>query len=246
MKTTPGFEDTIDSERLKLAWGKRQIAKSAFHEARNGDHLMVPFECDTCIFWKLRGTVPNPEGCSKDKLLLGCIRRINLDAFWSRMSSTVNANRDKVRAGLKLSESVGLVGPYVVSEAFPHWDHCGYEVAIQMILASKKPGRYSTEYTQWDTVRKFRTAFSNQFRASGQASTFDLALSNDKGQTQRFSADPCASVWFGRFFIGCKRRMGQDWRLNKAMSIELILELLKKVAYAELSNEYQRWTRNDG
>ena len=80
---------------------------SAFKEARNGDHLMVPFECDMCIFWKLRGTAPDPEGCSKDKLLLACIRRVNLDAFWSRMTSTVNTNRDKVRAGLKVIEIGG-------------------------------------------------------------------------------------------------------------------------------------------
>ena len=26
-----------------------------FHEARNGDHTICPFECDVCIFRKLRG-----------------------------------------------------------------------------------------------------------------------------------------------------------------------------------------------
>ena len=30
--------------------------------------------------------------------------------------------------------------------------------------------------------------------------------------------------------MGCKRIMGQDWRPNKAMSIDLILELVKRVA----------------
>jgi hypothetical protein len=141
----------------------------------------------------------------------------------------VTSNRDKVRAGLNLSESVGLDGPYASTSSFPEWDHCGYEVAIQMVLASLKPGRYSTEYTQWDTVRKFRTAFSNQFRASGQASGVELALCDDRGQAQRLSFDPCASVWFSRFFMGCKRRMGQDWRPNKAMGIHLILKVLRRI-----------------
>jgi hypothetical protein len=120
------------------------VSASAFHVARDGDHLMVPFECYFCIFEKLRGTEPNLEPGNKDRVLMACIRRVNLDAFWSRMTSTVTTNRDKVRSGLKLSESVGLKGPYMATTAFPHWDHCGYEVAIQMVLASLKPGRYSS------------------------------------------------------------------------------------------------------
>ena len=148
MKTTPGLHDEIDGDRLQQAWGKRQVAMSAFLEARDGDHLMSPFECDTCIFWKLTGKEPNPENTMKDRMLLACIRRVNLDAFWSRMSSTVTTNKDKVRSAIKLSESVGLNGPFKSTSAFPTWDHCGYEVAIQMVLASLKPGRYSSAYTQ--------------------------------------------------------------------------------------------------
>lgn len=134
---------------------------------------------------------------------------------------------------------------YVVTSAFPEWDHCGYEVAIQMVLASLKPGRYSKEYTQWDTIRKLRTAASNQYRASGQAGGTELALCDDRGHAQRLSFDPCASVWFIRFFIGCKRRMGQDWRPNKAMDIHLILKVLRKidgrVEGAENDQQREKW-----
>lgn len=86
VKTTPGLHDTEDGEngdRLQRVWGKRQVSITSFLVARDGDHLMVPFECDTCIFWKLRNVAPNPIDCLKDKLLLACIRRVNLDAFWS-------------------------------------------------------------------------------------------------------------------------------------------------------------------
>ena len=41
--------------------------------------------------------------------------------------------------------------------------------------------------------------------------------------------DPCVSFWFNRFAEGCRRRMGQDWRPNKAISVELMGELLKVV-----------------
>lgn len=245
VKTTPGIHDARDGDRLQHVWGKRQASVAAFKVARDGDHLMVPFEFDICIFWKLRGVQPNPEESPQDKLLLACIRRVNLDAFWSRMTSTVTSNRDKVRAAIKLSDSVGLSGPYVAKECFPTWDHCGYEVAIEMVLASLKPGKYSSMYTQWDTIRKLRTSFSNHFRASAQAISSGLTICDDREHSQRLSADPCASVWFNRFFIGCKRRMGQDWRPNKAMSIHLIFKILRRtnsrMEDSENVQEKERW-----
>jgi hypothetical protein len=130
--------------------------------------MMVPFECDLCIFCKLRNHLPdlsNPQ----DKLLTACIRRINLDAFWSRAKSTVRGNRDKVAQAIKISNTVGLFGPYEAEGPLPEFDHCGYEVAIEMVIQSRQPGRYSSEYTQFETIRKLRSAFSNHCRATAKA-----------------------------------------------------------------------------
>ena len=44
-----------------------------------------------------------------DQLLLACIRRANLDAFWARATNTVTGNKNKVKMSLKLSENVGLL-----------------------------------------------------------------------------------------------------------------------------------------
>lgn len=161
---------------------------------------------------------------------MACIRPINLDSFWSRATSTVVANRDKTRRGLTLSESLGLKGPYEhTATSLPDFDHCGYEVAIQMVLDSTSPGRYSQEYKQWDTIRKLRTAYSNQAKASPQANLTTIAFADDRGKAQRLVEDKCSSFWFSRFFLGCKRRMGQDWRPNKAFGINLILSILELV-----------------
>ena len=72
---------------------------------------MVQFECDFCIFQKLRGE--SSQTLNSDKVLLAAIRRINIDTFWSRTTNTVNRNRAKVEDGLKLSQQFGVVGPYV-------------------------------------------------------------------------------------------------------------------------------------
>jgi hypothetical protein len=100
---------------------------------------MIPFECDICIYRKLNGRSPR-ESNPVDDLLLGCIRRANLDAFWSSAAATVNGNRDKLVVGIRLSKLVGLEGPYLHEGPLPDHDHCGCKVAIQMLLYSSQKG----------------------------------------------------------------------------------------------------------
>jgi hypothetical protein len=72
-----------------------------------------------------------------------------------------------------------------------------------------------------------------------------LVLGDDKRKTQRFVQDGCSSYWYSRFALGCKHRMGQDWRPNKAFSTELILAYLKlidcKINDARTFGELNRW-----
>ena len=112
----------------------------------------------------------NPvEGRPGDNLLLACILRINLDAMWSRSSSTVEENQYRVLLGLRLSDQIGLSGPYEHFGPLPYKDYCGYEVAIQMVMYSRYPGRHSKDHLQFDTVRQLRTAHSSQVRAFPQS-----------------------------------------------------------------------------
>ncbi len=214
---------------MEQAWGTRLRPKTDYKHARDGDHLMVPFECDLCIFRKLRGGNTPAVGSAQDNLLLACIRRISLDAFWSRASSTVKSNKDRIKSGLSLSNQLGLEGPYQFEGNTSGLDTTGYEIALQIVLASRKPGRHSTEYTQWDTIRKIRSAYAVFAKTTPQGSTHIAALADDKGRIERFVQDGTASYWFSRFLVGCKRRMGQDWRPNRAFSMPLLLELMKQV-----------------
>jgi hypothetical protein len=236
--------DPIERERLTMAWGRRHAPDDEFQYARNGDHCMVPFECDLCVFRKLRSASPDVTDPG-DELLLACIRRVNLDSFWSRTTSTVNGNKDKIAFSLELSKSVGLRGPYNVDGPLPDFDHCGYEIAVDMLLHSRRPGRYSKEYTQFDTIRKLRTVFSNHCRATAQANRSSLAIGDTKGKYQRLGDDACSSFWFHRFIEGCKRRMGQDWRPNKAISkqlmIRVLLEAEHRIDAAPSQADLNRW-----
>jgi hypothetical protein len=170
---------------------------------------------------------------------------MNLDAFWSSATATVHGNRDKIKMSLRMSRLVGLSGPYNHDGPLPSYDHCGYEIAIEILLYSRRQGKYSKKNLQFDTIRKLRTAYSNHVRASSQANQEATSLGDVKGNYQRFSSDPCGSFWFYRFMKGMKCRMGQDSRPNKAMSVDLLLRVLEetdlKIDEAVSSRDQNRW-----
>jgi hypothetical protein len=127
----------------------------------------------------------------------------------------------------------------------PPVDVFGYEVAIQTYLASRRPGKHSSSHTQYELVRKYRTAYSNYGRASPQENADPMILGDDRGKLQRFVKDGCSSYWYSHFAIGCKRRMGQDWRPNKTFSTALLVTYLKqirfKIADADTMKELNCW-----
>jgi hypothetical protein len=230
---------------MSNVWRVDSKDKNKFHQARMGDHLMVPFECDVCVFRKL--FLRNPIATSLEDLKAAAIiRRMILDSFWSRATTTVEANAKTIQKGCKLSASIGLEPPYLEPGPLPDFDHCGYGVAAQMLLASQEPGKYSSLYKQFDTIRRFKSAFGNQVRASALANSDALAIGDAEGKTyQRICSDPCASIWFGRFITGCRRRMGQDWRPDEALSPRLIQALFRtldeKVTDADNPVLLSRW-----
>jgi hypothetical protein len=234
-----------DEDRLVSGWAPRKSDQSRFRAARDGDDLLVSFECDFCVFGKLFDHEPQTTS-SKDIYALACIRRINLDAFWSRAADTVRNNTSKMREGLAISKSMGMRGTPLDPGPLPSYDHVGYEVAIQMIVSSLGAGRYSESHKQWETIRRFRACFSNQVRAAGEANSKCLVLAdNTGGNYQRLSFDPCGSLWFQRFMVGCSKRMGQDWRPNQAISVKIMHQLLTKAEARAWEDETtlgrQRW-----
>jgi hypothetical protein len=209
---------------MDAKWRRKQKTRSELYlVARRGDHLMLSFECDLCIFRKLRDQhQPDPQS-QVDTCLMLTIRRMNLDAFWSRATSTVVGNAGVVARGLRHSASLGLTGPYLATGPLPYHDHCGYEVALQLLTDSRERGNYQITHKQFDSIRTLRSAYSNQVRASAHAAHHPIALEENQGKKYtRIALDPTASIWFARFIEGCKRRMGQDCRPNRGISTELI------------------------
>jgi hypothetical protein len=73
-------KDPKDAVMIEKAWGRKKTKNGDYLNARDGDHSMVPFECNLCIFRKLRKKDPLARD-PQDDLLLACVRCMNLDAF---------------------------------------------------------------------------------------------------------------------------------------------------------------------
>ena len=100
-------------------------------QARDGDYLLVPFQCDLCHFRNL--TQRYPSHSDSDIRLVVVIRRANLDAFWAMEPGTVGATkREGVKIG-RLGDSMGLHHLFPASGPFPVEDTLGMGIAVYML-----------------------------------------------------------------------------------------------------------------
>ena len=106
------FAEEGDEDRLESGWKIKESDRKRYSEARDGDDLLVAFECDFCVFSKVTGRLCDNDANSPDAFLMSCIRRVTLDSFWSRARSTVATNTRLFREMISLSATLGFEPPY--------------------------------------------------------------------------------------------------------------------------------------
>ena len=216
-----------EEERFEEKWN-RKVDKGRYKAGRAGDHILAPFECEICVFIKLKKRYPL-KASKEDRLLTETIRRANLDAFWSRERATVGNNVRNVRKLCKMSKEVGLGGPFVSWGPMPEWDYCGHEVAVGMLLASRKESSHSKQYTQYKTLRHLRSCYGNFYKSSSENAMNSLALDSSDIGYRQVTKFPTASLWFSKFMTGLGSRMGEMHKLNLALTTQLITEMLNSI-----------------
>jgi hypothetical protein len=111
-----------------------------------------------------------------------------------------------VAQGLRHSKLLGLTGPYLATGPLPYYDHCGYEVDLQLLTDYRERGKYQLTHKQFDSISNLRSAYSKQTRSSAQVASHPMALEENQGRRYtRFAEYPTASMWFARFIEECKR-----------------------------------------
>ena len=196
-----------------------------YMEARNGDHLSgIPFQCDICHFRNLNHRDPI-EDRHQDRNTLVAIRRANLDSFWGREPRTVIDNLGRLRHiyqvgrhTVSLEESLPMMVP------FPLEDVVGMGTAIVVLEQSLRPGTYA-HYLQYDSMRKYRTAFAHARASTGHVMTRSVMAQGDR---KMYVTDcPTRTEWFERFMRGARLRMGMIKRKNIGLTEEMTHGMLK-------------------
>ena len=136
-----------------------------FRHGRNGDHIMgIPFECDLCHIRNICGRGPVFQS-KKDAWTLLVIRRANLDAMWSRETSTVSNNLSRLKLDYRDAMQVfSFEDPLPTLGHDDVRDRVGMKCAIMTLNASLRKGKY-TGNLQWASMRKTPTWFENVFGA---------------------------------------------------------------------------------
>ena len=161
---------------------KKKKDEARFLNARNGDMLCSPFQCDTCWFVNLNKREPQSLSHS-DERLMGYIRRVNLDLMWSREQGTVANTLAAVSKGRTMSVELGMVPQPIKLGPWPLADNQGFQTAIEMLRASQKKGKNDKSYVQFDTVRKIRTAYSTIYENSASAGLHTGTFKGAHGNT---------------------------------------------------------------
>ena len=204
--------------------GKEMLDPSGegrFERARNGDHLMVPFQCELCHFRNIYGREPKDNNL-KDKEFFKFARRANLDAVWSREPNTVSKNLGQLSRMLKTEQRFGFESTTPPIGPFPLEDSLGMKAAIAVLDRSLDAGIYS-EHVQWATFRKSMSAISNLTQASVGG------LKESVGAYQRnkmwISSSVSHQFWFSRFMEGVHKRVGEIRKQDEALTIDVVHQI---------------------
>ena len=205
---------------------RRKQDGDKFLIARNGDWIIAPFQCESCWFVKICGKPPNLNQPS-DKYKWSLIRRANLDIFWSRERATVASQYNR------LSEIIRRVSdwnwPLDFLPKFPaRFDNDSSDMMLAMLMLekSREAGR-NASYTQYDTLRQFRSAISNVYAGSSVVSIENGVLKTRRGEIQHLHNDPMQSSLMERFMVGMKPRMPVDSQRNLPLLGDVVSAMLK-------------------
>jgi hypothetical protein len=190
-------------------------------EARLGDSLICPFECDDCVFYRLHHRWPTWEA-PNDKYIGAFIRRANLDMFWAREPSTVSQNFREFLEQAKVGQDFNYLA-FEPMGPFPRTYDSGMRAAIGVLMKTQRPGRHEAKM-KFSAARKGRSIHTNMFKASARGCECSLYLRTDKKRSIA-SLSPTDSEFYTLFTKGLESRIGQRVKRDMAISIELMIEL---------------------
>lgn len=220
------MEEEVDEEGWLLVDNIRKESGDRYVTARDGDHLMLAFQCSVCHFQNLQGRNPRPDS-PKDDLLLSHIDRCSMDGFWSREASTVRDHRRQAARVERTADKLGLGSMTPPMGPFPLEDSVGMRAALAVLDRSQDTSGKYGKYVQPNTYRKAQTVITNVTRA-GVTGLGETVAAHDAAKVY-ISEVGTHTLWFQRFMEGLKRRTGEVVRQDKAITIEVLQAVMENL-----------------
>lgn len=207
---------------------KKKKDEDRFDTARAGDTLIAPFQCDFCWFINLKGRVFDSRKIN-DRMNLCLIRRVNLDMFWSRESSTVVGMYRLFEQSVLSAKYLGIVPEMLKREKkWPVGDQVGFGEAMLVLWQSLQKGKNVVANQQFDSVRKIRSLATNM-KAARVESMYEGVSFKDGGKSFGLTKSGTGSALFVKFMQGCEKRMGRVLRQDVGLSVQLLLLILENL-----------------
>ena len=70
-------------------------------------------------------------------------------------------NTNRIKKTVTFSKALGLTGPFEHSRPYPCEDHCGYKVALDILIYSRRPGGNTKDHVQFDTIKQTKACYSS-------------------------------------------------------------------------------------
>ena len=208
-----------------LYYKRRREDELKYMVARPGDGIIAPFQCDKCWFLNMFKRRPVTSALADD-WNLELIRRANLDMLWSRESKgTIGGIRGHLRYIIGRAVYYGREVPLSPMTPWPLGDNEGMGIAITMLEKSIQPGRLSNEYQQFHSVRKLRSAASDVYGATAEASALRYSLKK-LSNVLHLDEGPTQTVFMERMAAGMEARMPKDDARNLPINSEMMLYIL--------------------
>ena len=152
-----------------------------------------------------------------------CIRRANLDAFWSRRPNTVKDIVREFKYHRTTSERMGFA-PYRHADIWPEEVSYGLEYAITMLWKSLEPGRHE-ENVKYSTIRKARSAATNIEEVLRVPGEIGKMVKHGR-RWELESPLPSNSQYLNRFMQGLRGRLGERLRQDLALTPSIVVAVL--------------------
>ena len=209
-------------------YNRRREDEYKYLIARPGDGVLAPFQCEGCWFVNIYGRYPRGEESFADKCVLTCLRRANLDVFWSRESSTVKSVGGYLKEIVRRAKEADRPVPLEPFEPWRVEDKQGMGIAIMMLEKSLSKGR-NTDYLQFDTTRQLRGAASNVYSATSQAASLRYAMKSARGEVTHLYEGAMQTLFMERFVKGMKIRMPEVKVRNNPMTSVMVKYVLDRL-----------------